>query len=209
MGKDTIQEARVLRDKRTPETAAEEVFQSMQEIYVRSSLKVKNLNHDATDKQKENLSEKIKEAIKIFHQMLSEMYSNQENSGDQLEEKLQIDEEKINIGSNIDKHIEITLAYAIDGLRAYEADDINLAWSYVVDANFWAGQVIGASIFKYEKMSNATDKRHEKNRRLEKEIKQWYKDEGHKFGSKDAAAEQAKNIFELEFSTIRRHLRNL
>jgi len=209
MEKITSLTTRAKRDNRTPEVVAEEVFQTMLEIYVRSSLKVKNFNPDITDKKKANLRIKMRNSIKSFNNMLSEMFSNQECNGDDLEKEMQEVEKRIDINSDINKYIEITLAYAIDSTRAYQVGNVNLAWSYVADANFWAGQVVGISIDRHEKTSNASNKRHEKTWELEKEIIQWYKKVGYKLKNKDYAAEQAEKIFNLKHTTIRKYFTNL
>ena len=65
--------------------------------------------------------------------------------------------------------------------------------------------------FKYmsEKISKALDVRHKENREMGAEVKDWYRINGGKYKNKDSAAIAAMKIVPLEFSTIRKHFKNL
>jgi len=60
-----------------------------------------------------------------------------------------------------------------------------------------------------EASSKALDVRHKEHREMGVEVKDWYRVNGGKFKSKDSAAMAAMKIVPLEFSTIRKHFKNL
>lgn len=208
-----IETTRVPRSLRTPATIAREVVWGMEELYLRLQLKKDKFSHDLTDRQKKNKREKIITERQHFKkQMLSPLEEETKDGariGDQLEIELFQWEEQNDQSAPDVMQIKLALAFAVDAQRTYQNGDINQAWSYAVDAAYWAAIITGANILSQERAIYARGKnpKNQKDRETKEMVQEYYKaTRKYHSSNEDFSAEAEKHFqglgIEVKESTI-------
>jgi len=196
----------VPRDKRTPTTCA---FNAVQ-VAINWQI---DLFETCTEKSHE-------EATSDFFDLFKSAWEDDSTSGDKvIDEMFSASKEAEEKSENIPALIHVAwavISYTVQAWKAHIIDkNIELAWTYAVDANYWAGILNGTNSYMLSNdilSSNArkaADERHKSNRIVSEKIKHWYIEEGYKFKSKDKAAESAQDKFNRSFRTIRKHITGL
>ena len=108
----------------------------------------------------------------------------------------------------------LAMFYYSFGMNGLEARNFGGALKWLCQANYHVGCADGslydrAFFGPSVKASKAAGIGHQHNREKAEEIKQWYRDEGSNYKSKDQAAVHAMTIFNLSFRTIRKHITGL
>jgi len=156
------------------------------------------------------------EAAELFIEMLEDEWSNETISGDQAVEDLFIDG-LANVEAGILNHglfnlATIVIDYAIQAIESHKEGEIELAWTFAIDASHWLGLLEGTVAERESSDSvssnarKAAQARHRPNREMAEKIKQWYIDSRDKHSSYDGAAAKAITKFPVAFRTARKHI---
>ncbi|MFS2047910.1 hypothetical protein ACEN9J_11860 [Variovorax sp. Varisp41] len=105
----------------------------------------------------------------------------------------------------------VACAFACQGMKAQESDDLNRAWQYTSRCEYWLGIVVGTWSLRslqgdsenaFAKMGASA--RHRENREMKAQVLAWYAANAGTVGSKDAAAEAiAGKLVPVKFRTVR------
>jgi len=121
------------------------------------------------------------------------------------------DPEAMSLG--IHSFVQISCGYCIEAFKAENDGDINLAWTYLTDASYWAGIVIGSDINTGNELvknaRKAANARHSYNRKRSEKLINHFLENRDEYPSKNKAAYVLSELFHLAPKTIREKLKNL
>ena len=103
--------------------------------------------------------------------------------------------------------LTIVIAYGTQALEADAAGEVNAAWAYLADGNYWMGvlKAIGTERNEMsERARKAADAKHAENRAAKADARAWYEAHRHEYPSLDSAAEAiSRTIVPMTFRTVR------
>lgn len=111
----------------------------------------------------------------------------------------------------------IACAYACQGMKAQQDNNLTGAWQYTTRCEYWLGIVVGTWSLRsqdakpgIEFAKIGANARHKENRDMKAQALEWYAAHGASVGSKDAAAEAiAGKVVPVKFRTVRDWLKGV
>lgn len=107
-------------------------------------------------------------------------------------------------------YFNIVVIASLQAMKHYEDEEDTIAWTYAVDANYWAGTVTALATQLTGKnplsdfATKGADARHAESRELKRRVRALYRER--KYPTKDMAAEEIAIELDGKFRTFRKYL---